>query len=168
MSSSIYLAGDSHAVGLASVIPHVGGDYAIGRQTRSQPPLPLEPDLVVVSLGTNDYDRAALDGEVRELARTRGGRPLVWVLPPHATRLDLAGRRDAVVARIRAGLHGLSGIALLDPPVVALGEDGVHPTHAGYREIAEAIARVGSGSGMIVPLLLAAGGFLAVWKWWLR
>ena len=164
MSSGTYLAGDSHAEGLASVVPHVGSDYERGRQTRAQPPLPLELALVVVALGTNDYDRSALEAEVRALALTRGGLPLVWVLPPHATRPDLAARRDAVVAHIRAGLRGVAGALELDPPVVELGGDGAHPTHAGYREIAEAIAGVGSGGGGL-GFLLFAGAALAIWRW---
>lgn len=167
---SLYLAGDSHAEGLSNVLPHAGQDFLRGRQTKGQPALPgALYDVVVVSLGTNDYDRNGLETEVRELAASRGGLPLVWVLPLHATRPDLALRRAAVTGHIRAGLEGVPGVVVVDPPVVNL-PDGVHAARAGYviigREVELAARRaVGEGGAMVVPLVVGAVLAYAVWRW---
>jgi lysophospholipase L1-like esterase len=149
------------------VLPHAGEDFARGRPTSGQPRLPgAEYDIVVVSLGTNDYDRRGLEAEVRELAVSRGGLPLVWLLPLHATRPDVAGRRVAVVEHIRAGLEGVPGVRIIDPPVVSV-PDGVHATRTGYTIIARELERAyGEGGGaMVVPLIVGALAAYAAWRW---
>lgn len=152
---SVFLAGDSHAEGLARVLEHAAGDFARGRRTSGQPALPRGPDWVVVSLGTNDRPGPALVDDVRALLATRGGRPTVWMLPPHATRADVAARRPATVAAIREGAAGVEGVVLLDPPVVPL-TDGVHTTRAGYAQLAAAVEAVLEGRTAGVPS--SAGG----------
>jgi lysophospholipase L1-like esterase len=172
--TGVYLAGDSHAEGLARTLEHVGQDYARGRRTAAQPPLPADAEVVVVSLGTNDRPGPTLAQAVRELVATRRGRPLVWLLPPRATRADLVAERAGIVESIRAGTSGSSGVVFLDPPAVPLAPDGVHPTRAGYAQLATLVAatltrradRVDSAGGATVaPLALLLLGAVFLWKW---
>lgn len=163
---TVFLAGDSHAEGLAMVLPHDGEDFARGRQTGEQPLLPREYDVVVVSLGTNDYDRPALAERVHALAASRSGLPLVWLLPLHATRSDVAERRVGVVERIREGLEGVPGVRIVEPPVVSV-PDGVHATRTGYAIIGRELERAyGERSGtMVVPLVVGVFVAWAAWHW---
>lgn len=165
---TVFLAGDSHAEGLARVLEHGALDAARGRRTAGQGPLPTGADWVVVSLGTNDRPGPALVEDVRTLLATRAGRPLVWMLPPRATRADVAGRRAATVAAIREGAAGVTGVVLVDPVEVPLS-DGVHPTRAGYARLAGQIsavlegrtAGVPSSAGGVTVATLVVGGLLA-------
>jgi lysophospholipase L1-like esterase len=178
MTSGVYIAGDSHAQGLVAVLEHEGADAERGRRTSAQPALPLEPAWVVVSLGTNDRPGPALVQAVRELAATRRGRPLVWMLPPYATRADLRERRPAVAADILDGLRGVENVLVVDPQRVPLS-DGVHTTRAGYRLLAEqistAIAAAERSSGQrptnsssgtaVVPFVLSGLLLFAAVRW---
>jgi len=173
--TALYLAGDSHAEGLARTLEHVGQDYARGRRTAAQPPLPADVEVVVVSLGTNDRPGPTLAQAVRELVATRRGQPLVWLLPPRATRADLVAERAGIVESIRAGASGSSGVVLVDPPAVQLAPDGVHPTRAGYAQLANVIRaavtsradRVDSAGGATVaPLALLLLGVAFLWTRW--
>lgn len=167
---NVYLAGDSIAEGLARALEHDGQDVARGRRTSGQGALPVGPDWVVVSLGTNDRPGPALVEDVRTLLETRGGRPVVWLLPPRATREDVAARRPGTVASIREGAAGVRGVLLLEPAVVPLA-DGVHPTRAGYVQLAAQIQAVlegrtaggvGTGStGGAAVAALVVGGLIA-------
>lgn len=174
----MYVAGDSHAQGLLPVLEHEGQDAERGRRTASQPALPREPAWVVVSLGTNDRPGPALEQAVRELAASRGGRPLVWMLPLHASRADLQQRRPAVVEDILAGLEGVQNVVVVDPQTVPT-PDGVHTNRAGYRLLAQQISTAiaaaetprGAGSTdsangtTVVPLVVGGLLLFAAIRW---
>lgn len=152
--SRVLLIGDSLAVGLGpylkqlatdSQAPYVGSGVPgsrIDQWTRSQWLLQtlneFRPDIVLVSLGTNDaYMRFDDSSRELQLAAQRrllalleeSGAQVVWILPPE---LDpYMGKRpdDEFVARLSDAPDHVFDSAALEIP---RGPDGLHPTMRGY------------------------------------
>lgn len=95
-----------------------------------------KPDLVLISLGINDYDRKNLFWNMKkliELCHGYGAR-VIWLLPPRTTRINSGFVAEAVVIAGPDGAHNSAG---LDLP---LEKDGAHPTVSGMRIWAESVA----------------------------
>lgn len=148
----VALIGDSLAVGLArplrALVEKAGGTLdASGRSgtTISQwlrGPLTsslarARPDLVLVSLGTNDMkargdktaDAVSLAGQVRA-----AGADLMWIDPPIMPFGDPTGVRSAIRAAVP--IEAIFPSASFEIP---RARDGIHPTEAGYAAWADSI-----------------------------
>jgi lysophospholipase L1-like esterase len=142
----------------------VAGDRAVDLEARWERDVtPSAPDVLTVYVGVNDTWRRFDAGEAtsaeafeatyrRLLARVPGGARLVLVEPyllpvrpeQHVWLDDLAGKRE-VVTRLaaetgaaRVPQHRALTRAAAGPGAAALAPDGVHPTPAGSRIIADA------------------------------
>lgn len=126
---SCIIIGDSIGQGVANLRPdcvdyaHSGWtSAAIGdRYVRH-----MSADVVVISLGSNDYAGIDTAGELRALRGRISGRRVIWILPAGVARgsgVSVAMIRGAIVGIARS--HGDS--------VVSIGEtrDGIHPSSYG-------------------------------------
>ena len=80
---------------------------------------------VIISLGSNDYRGVKTEAELQKLRELTKADRVFWILPaikPHV---------QDIVRRVAAE-HGDTVI-----PITKLQSDGVHPTSAGYKNIAE-------------------------------
>jgi lysophospholipase L1-like esterase len=147
----------------------VSGDTTVDALGRLYGIAELEPDLVVAMLGTNDCQRhgpqraqlvppgASCDNAAAiSCWLGRAGARVVWLTPPPVDSAALAAtvgaRPFAIdaddVRRLSAGLRS-SGLEVVDTgsrldPSTAAGHllpDGVHPSLAGQRRIAESVLR---------------------------
>lgn len=148
----VLLVGDSLAVGLGAsaraegaLVSARGGTVARQWITRGWFAAALEsarPELVLVSLGTNDAAGqvdagtfAAQVAQLEQLARARGAR-VVWLFPP-----PMPYSLDA----IRAGLSRAEADTLDAPAGLARAADRVHLTPAGYAAWWRAVAPAAFG-----------------------
>ena len=128
--------GDSLAVGMAQHRPMCVNQAVVGRTTSQTVAhvrqVPANSQQVIISVGSNDrLDRSTplrvwID-KFSSLRTAVRAQIVVWILPNTS---DLAREAIAIVAREH-------GDCVLDShPTV--GADGVHPTAAGYRNLARA------------------------------
>lgn len=153
----VYLVGDSLAQGLLPPLRQEAADADVelrGRGVRStrirdwthgelqqalQADLQgFDPDLVLVSLGTNDFTASpeAVADSVAELLEELSAHRIVWVLPP--TYVDKAGNDRLATVRdiIRQKVANAFPSDELEIP---RAPDGLHPTAKGYSGWAAAI-----------------------------
>lgn len=158
--SGVVLIGDSLAVGLTEPLktelaavaftPYAKAGTAIqswlaGAQSADLvAALAKTPELVLVSLGTNDtagkISTDVLKSRVAELVariKKAGAKP-VWLLPG-----KLPWPSAALTAAVAA-----SGVAAIDQPPIAKA-DGIHPSGAGYQQWAKTIAQKLKGPAVV-------------------
>lgn len=82
-------------------------------------PQPLEADVVVISLGTNDHSGVRTARELAALRVRTNARLVIWLLPPIKPHIQAVVR----------DLAGASGDLIHDVPL--LQRDGIHPSWAG-------------------------------------
>ncbi len=103
------------------------------------------PELVLVSLGANDYARtdgdrveSCIEQLVRHIRSLSGARA-VWIEPVESKLEDKLGVRDWWIAAV--------GNDRVPSPFEPLGSDGIHPTAEGYRDWAGRVdAWIASGA----------------------
>jgi lysophospholipase L1-like esterase len=100
-----------------------------------------QPQLVLVSLGTNDSvgtvfssEQAALDGIIKTVQDA--GAVLVWIGPP-TLPASLVGQ-DAVRAALKAAVPNYFDSTYVNMPVRDAAQ-GIHPTPAEYAQWADSI-----------------------------
>jgi lysophospholipase L1-like esterase len=89
---------------------------------------------VVISLGANDGDSIDTLANLRRLRAAVRARTVYWLLPGHSAQARAAIRSVAALFRDR----------LIDTAPLA-GPDGLHPTRAGYAELAQQTQAVDAG-----------------------
>jgi len=128
----------------------------------------IPADLVTILLGYNDYyqqrpaaaTRDQLAGMIRALRQGQPHRPIVVITPlwssqdaPRDRGLGLDAYRgaaaEAVAALADPAIRLLDGLSLL-PAWPELFTDGIHPTDAGFRLLADNLARVLPDPAIIV------------------
>lgn len=120
------ILGDSIAVGIAQHRPDCVAEARVGRASAAQRVPGVPAGVTVISLGSNDGGaRGATLGHLRELRRGTLAVRVVWIVPANP-------RAAAAVRQVAAEFYD-------DTLDLAPGPDGVHPTPAGYRALAQAV-----------------------------
>lgn len=131
------ILGDSIAVGTASLRPDCIA-YAKGginsHQFNRMYPMELEAGTVIVSLGSNDHYGVQTFRELQSARMRIHARRVYWILPAGNSRAGGVQIED-VQAIVREIAKAYGDIVIEIP---SLQPDRIHPSWAGYREIAGA------------------------------
>jgi lysophospholipase L1-like esterase len=123
------ILGDSIAVGTAQVRPECvsysnGGINSYQWLNKNIQHTPLQAKHVIISLGSNDHKYVNTESELRTIRQLTKANRVYWILP--AIKPDI----QATVKKVAAEY----GDIVL--PITRLQKDGVHPSWAGYKELA--------------------------------
>ena len=133
------LLGDSIAVGLYH---HVApceslskGGWNTWQWNRDYLKYDLAADTVIISLGSNDHKYVRTQEELEKMrAKITAGR-VFWVLPKgNNPRGGLPIEEVQRIIKVIAALHGDTVI-----PIARAESDGIHPSWAGYKQIAKVV-----------------------------
>jgi lysophospholipase L1-like esterase len=132
------IVGDSIAVGIATVKPECvsyskGGINSKQWVNQNIQKTPLVAKNVIISLGSNDHKYVKTESELRTIRQLTKAERVYWVLPAgnlKASEVDIQ-HIQSVVQQV-AKEYG--DIVL---PITRLQKDGIHPSWAGYKELAE-------------------------------
>ena len=130
------IVGDSIAVGTKQFMPQCqlegkGGinTWQFNRMYKGS----FYADTVIISLGSNDHKGVRTYDELFELRQRVGAKNVFWVLP--AGNLPAGGVPIAKIQSIVKEIAASNGDTVL--PITRLQPDGIHPSWAGYKDIAE-------------------------------
>ena len=90
-------------------------------------------DTVIISLGSNDHKGVKTYDEMFEMRQRVGAKNVFWVLP--AGNLPAGGVPIEKIQSIVKEIASSYGDTVL--PITRLQPDGIHPSWAGYKDIAE-------------------------------
>ena len=90
-------------------------------------------DTVIISLGSNDHKGVKTYDELFEMRQRVGAKNVFWVLP--AGNLPAGGVSIEKIQSIVKEVAAANGDTVL--PITRLQPDGIHPSWAGYKDIAE-------------------------------
>ena len=90
-------------------------------------------DTVIISLGSNDHKGVKTYDELFEMRQRVGAKNVFWVLP--AGNLPAGGVPIEKIQGIVKEIASSYGDTVL--PITRLQPDGIHPSWAGYKDIAE-------------------------------
>ena len=124
------IAGDSIAVGIANVRQECvsyskGGINSYQWVNRNINNMPLHAKTVIISLGSNDHKYVRTESELRSIRELTKADRVYWVLPAIKPNIQ------DIVRKVAAE----NGDVVL--PITRLQKDGVHPSWAGYKELAD-------------------------------
>jgi lysophospholipase L1-like esterase len=130
------ILGDSIAVGTKQFMPRCqlqarGGinSWQFNRQYKGS----FYAHTVIISLGSNDHKGVKTYDELFEMRQRVGAERVFWVLP--AGNNPASGVSIEAIQKIVNGIAEYYGDTVL--PITRLQPDGVHPSGAGYRDLAE-------------------------------
>ena len=123
------VVGDSIAVGVAQVrtecVSHSIGGYNSWQWNKKFKDKPLGAKTVIISLGSNDHPGVRTIWELQQLRDRVQADHVFWIMP--AIKPDIQSMvRNVAESR---------GDTIL--PITRLQKDGVHPSWAGYKALAE-------------------------------
>jgi len=124
------IVGDSIAVGTHQFKPECvvyakGGINSKQWVDKNIQNMPLQAKTVIISLGTNDHKYIKTEEELHNVRELTKADRVYWILP--AIKPDI----QEIVKKVAAEY----GDTVL--PITKLQPDGVHPSWAGYKEIAK-------------------------------
>jgi lysophospholipase L1-like esterase len=124
------IVGDSIAVGTATARPECvayakGGINSHQWLNKNIDKTPLIAKTVIISLGSNDHKYVKTESELQAIRELTKADRVFWILP--AIKPDI----QEIVRKVAAK----NGDTVL--PITRLQTDGVHPSWAGYKELAE-------------------------------
>lgn len=124
------ILGDSIAVGTAQARPECvsyskGGINSYDWVNKNVGKSPYIARTVIISLGSNDHKGVKTESELQTIRQLTKADRVYWILP--AIKADI----QDIVRRV-AAQHGDTVL-----PITRLQKDGVHPSWAGYKKIAE-------------------------------
>ena len=124
------IVGDSIGVGTAQVrkecVAYVkGGINSKQWLDKNIQNTPLQAKTVIISLGSNDHKYVKTENELDTIRQLTKADRVYWILP--AIKPDI----QAIVKKIAAQY----GDTVL--PITRLQPDGIHPSWAGYKKLAE-------------------------------
>ena len=130
------IVGDSIAVGTKMFMPQCqlqgkGGinTWQFNKMYRGS----FYADTVIISLGSNDHKGVKTYDELFEMRQRVGAKNVFWVLP--AGNLPAGGVPIEKIQNIVKEIASNYGDTVL--PITRLQPDGIHPSWAGYKDIAE-------------------------------
>jgi lysophospholipase L1-like esterase len=125
------LLGDSIAVGLHQQIPQCEslskGGWNTAQWNRDYLKYDLTANTVIISLGSNDHKGIKTQEELERLREKVTAGRVFWILP--AIKPDIQR-----IVKMIAALHGDTVVS-----ITRLQPDGVHPSWAGYKELARVV-----------------------------
>jgi lysophospholipase L1-like esterase len=130
------IVGDSIAVGTKQFMPHcqLQGKGGINTwQFNKMYPGSFYADTVIISLGSNDHKGVKTYDELFEMRQRVGAKNVFWVLP--AGNLPAGGVPIEKIQGIVKEIASSYGDTVL--PITRLQPDRIHPSWAGYKDIAE-------------------------------
>jgi len=131
------VVGDSIAVGTHQFAKHceLQGRGGINTwQFNRMYPGSFYAETVIISLGTNDHRGVKTYDELFEMRQRVGARRVYWVLP-HGNMNAPQNLPIAEIQRMVQQVADYYGDTVL--PITRVQADGIHPSWAGYRDIAE-------------------------------
>jgi lysophospholipase L1-like esterase len=131
--------GDSIAVGLHQQMPQCRSLSKSGWNTwqwnRDYLKNDLAADTVIISLGSNDHRYIKTQAELERLRDKITASRVYWVLPRgNNPKSELPIEEVQRIIKVIAALHGDTVI-----PIARVQSDGIHPSWAGYKQIAGSI-----------------------------
>lgn len=133
------LLGDSIAVGLYHHVAPCESLSKSGWNTwqwnRDYLKYDLTADTVIISLGSNDHKYIKTQEELERMRAKVTARRVFWILP-HGN-LPAGGLPIEEVQRIVKMIAALYGDTIV--PITRVQSDKIHPSTAGYKEIARAV-----------------------------
>lgn len=125
------ILGDSIAVGTAQARPECvsyskGGINSYQWLNKNIGKSPYTAKTVIISLGSNDHKYVKTEAELRSIRELTKADRVYWILP--AIKPDI----QDIVRKVAAE----NGDTVL--PITRLQTDGVHPSWAGYKQLADA------------------------------
>lgn len=132
------IVGDSIAVGVANVRKECvsyskGGINSYQWINQNVGKLPLNAKTVIISLGSNDHKYVKTESELRNLRHLTKADRVYWILPAgnlKGSQVNIQHIQE-IVQRVAAE----NGDVVL--PITRLQTDGIHPSWAGYKDLAE-------------------------------
>jgi lysophospholipase L1-like esterase len=133
------LLGDSIAVGLYHHVAPCESLSKSGWNTyqwnRDYLKYDLTADAVIISLGSNDHKGIKTQEELEKLREKVQAKRVFWILPKgNNPKGGLPIEEVQRIIKVLAALHGDTVI-----PIVRAQGDGIHPSWAGYKQIAKDI-----------------------------
>ena len=132
------IVGDSIAVGTKQFMPEcqLQGKGGINTwQFNKMYKGSFYADTVIISLGSNDHKGVKTYDELFEMRQRVGAKNVFWVLP--AGNLPAGGVSIDKIQSIVKEIASNYGDTVL--PITRLQADGIHPSWAGYKDIAEKV-----------------------------
>jgi lysophospholipase L1-like esterase len=132
------IVGDSIAVGTHQFRPECvayakGGINSWQWVNKNIGNMPLIAETVIISLGSNDHKYVKTVTELRTIRDMTKAKRVFWILPSGVHPKNTVSISD-IQAMVRLVAEENGDIVL---PVTRLQKDGIHPSTAGYKEIAE-------------------------------
>ncbi len=132
------IVGDSIAVGVANIRKECvsfakGGINSWQWVNKNIQNVPLNAKTVIISLGSNDHKGVKTEKELETIRELTKADRVYWILPAgnHPKSNVKISDIQNVVRKV-ADKHG--DVVL---PITRLQEDGIHPSWAGYKELAD-------------------------------
>ena len=132
------ILGDSIAVGTKMFAPKECVSYSKGgfntwQWNQRWGDTPLNAEIVVISLGTNDHKGVRTEKELRKMRdRVHATKRVMWIMPPCNAKFCKSDINATVTKLANEYRDVIIGTARVQP-------DGIHPSWAGYKEIARHI-----------------------------
>jgi lysophospholipase L1-like esterase len=131
------IVGDSIAVGVKQQRPecvsYAHGGWNSWQWNKKYQSTPLNAKTVIISLGSNDHQYVRTLLELQQLRQRTKADRVFWILPAgnlKASAVDIADIQKMVT--LVAEQYNDTVL-----PITRLQKDGIHPSWAGYKEIAE-------------------------------
>ena len=132
------ILGDSIAVGTHSQRPecvaYAKGGWNTGQWNREYLKKDLSARTVIISLGSNDHKGIRTRAELQRLREKVGTTAKVFWILPHGNLPAGGVPIEQIQQFVKSIAAEYSDIVL---PIARVSKDNIHPTGAGYRELAE-------------------------------
>jgi lysophospholipase L1-like esterase len=130
------IIGDSIAVGVAQQRPecvsYSTGGFNTWQWNKKYPDKVLASPVVIISLGSNDHKHINTEAELLKMREKVRAQRVFWVLP--AGNLKASEVNIQWIQGLVREIAGKYGDVVL--PITRLQKDGIHPSWAGYKELA--------------------------------
>ena len=133
------ILGDSIGVGTHMVMPECmnlsRGGWNTWQWNRDYLSNDLTAGTVIISLGSNDHKGVKTRAELEKMRAKVNSQRVFWLLP--AGNLPAGGVPISDIQNIVRSIAQANGDTVL--PLTRLQPDGIHPSGAGYKEIAQQV-----------------------------